>query len=110
MINKKEHFMEPQNQSSPLSSFEKVFVRLAPILIFVAAILLVITMSQLGKTKYAVKETAAYTRVSNCIVAKVANPPTTQVDVEQCYVQVEKDSDIPLERFDSQVHNESTKE
>lgn len=90
------------------SRVEKVFVRLAPILIAVAAVLMVVTIMQIDETKYQVKETAAYTRVSNCVVAKVANPPTTQDDVEKCYQQVEKDSQINLERFDFQVNNEDS--
>lgn len=89
------------------SKLEYVFVRLAPILIVVAAILLVITLSQLDKTKYLVKETAAYTRVSNCIVAKSGSSERTAESVESCYAQVEKDSGIPLERFDKQIHNEN---
>ena len=89
---------------------ESIFVKLAPILLFVAAIMLMVLIFQVNKTKYAVKETAAYTRVSNCVIAKVANPPTTQEDVEKCYTQVEKDSHIPLERFDFQTNNENPKD
>lgn len=91
-----------------IGKFERIFVNLAPILIAVAAVLLVVLMYQLDRTKYAVQETAAYTRVSNCMVAKVMTPPTTQEDVEKCYVQVEKDSNISLERFDYQINNENT--
>jgi len=87
------------------SRFEKMFVTLAPVLLGVAGVLLIITLFQLDETKYAVKETAAYTRVSNCIVSKGSNDRTSE-DVEKCYVQVEKDSGIPLERFDQQVNNE----
>jgi len=88
------------------SKFEKVFLALAPVLLVLAGVLLIVSLLKLDRTQYTVKETAAYTRVSNCIVAKVSNPDTTVIDVEQCYTQVEKDSGVPLERFDKQTHNE----
>lgn len=92
------------------SKFEKLFVTLAPVLLVVAAILLIITMFQLDETKYTVKETAAYTRVSNCIVAKNSGAVRAPDSVEKCYIQVEKDSDLKLERFDEQLNNENPRD
>lgn len=87
--------------------FETIFLKVAPLLIFIAAALLVFLIFQLGKTSKAVTETSAYTRVSNCILGKSANPPFTQEEIEKCYIQVEKDTGVQLERFDRQLRNEN---
>lgn len=95
------------NIGQAVSGVEKVFIKAAPWLIGLAAILLVLLIGSVNKTTDAVEETSAYTRVSNCVIAKVANPPTTQEDVELCYVQVEKNTDIQLERFDTQARGDN---
>lgn len=100
--------MEQDKSNYIMGRFERWFVRLVPFLLVAAAIMLLVTMTQVSKTKYAVKETAAYTRVTNCIVAKTAT--RTQDDIERCYIQVEKDSGIALERFDEQRNNENIKD
>lgn len=90
------------NSRQTMNSVEELFIKLAPWLIVVAAILLVVTIARIDNTSEAVKETSAYTRVSNCIVAKSAYLPIKERDIETCYVQVEQDTDIPLKRFDNE--------
>jgi len=80
---------------------------LTPWLIVIASVLFVVLMFQVVRTNLAVKETSAYTRVSNCIVAKSASMKFTQDEIERCYIQVEKDTHVHLERFDFQIHNEN---
>jgi len=82
--------------------FEKVFLKIAPIVIGVASLLIIVLMLQLNKTNKKVAETSAYTRVTNCIVSASAVPSFTQEEIERCYVQVEKNTHISLERFDEQ--------
>ncbi len=88
------------------TTVDNIFGKLVPLLICIAGIMLIFVILQLGQTSNSVAETAAYTRVSNCIVAKSANPDFTQDEIERCYVQVEKNTGISLERFDFQIHNE----
>lgn len=73
----------------------------------VATAVLVLLMISLSNTSRHVDETSAYTRVSNCIVAKLAGATIPQIEIEKCYVQVEKETGISLERFDMQTHNEN---
>lgn len=89
------------------SRLEKTFVNLAPWLIGIASVLLIILIYQISKTGSKVAETEAYTRVTNCIVAKSANPEFTQDEIERCYIQVEKNTGESLERFDFQTKGEN---
>lgn len=89
-----------------MNRIERMLSKIALPIIGVALVLLVIMLVRLNQTSRSVEETSAYTRVSNCIVAKVAEPPTVQDEVEQCYVQVEKDTGVTLQRFDEQTGNE----
>jgi len=84
-------------------TFESVLAKIGLYVLFVAAILVAVLFVKVGQTNKKVAETSAYTRVTDCIVGKVANPPTSQADVEKCYVQVEKATGISLERFDKQT-------
>lgn len=90
------------NKLPSLTRVEKIFIKIAPWLIALAAILLFITLAQLGKTSRAVEVTSAYTRVSNCILGKSAYLPLKERDIEKCYTQVEMTTDIELQRFDNQ--------
>jgi hypothetical protein len=96
-----------KNENNPASGFEGIFMKVAPWLIAVAAVVLIFTLFQVSKTGQSAQETSAYTRVSNCIVAKSANPEFTQDEIERCYVQVEKDTGVSLIRFDEQINNEN---
>lgn len=91
------------------SKIERAIVTLAPFLIGFASLLLVVLIIQLGKTSEQVSDTQAYTRVTNCVVSKVANPPTTQEAIELCYTQVEKDTGVHLQRFDTQERGDRTR-
>jgi hypothetical protein len=86
---------------------QRFFNTVMPYMIVLLALGIIYLTTRLAATTQEVKETAAYTRVSNCIVAKVANPPTTQDDIERCYVQVEKNTGKSLERIDEQVNGEN---
>lgn len=96
----------PLQEPAERSWFEKLFVGVAPYLIVIAGLLLLGVMLQLGKTNERVAETEAYTRVTNCIVAKSGTTTRNFEDVEECYVQVEKNTGRSLERFDEQTNNE----
>jgi len=82
---------------------QRFFLLVMPYMIVLLALGVIYLTTRLAATTEEVKETSAYTRVTNCIVSKVANPPTSQDDIELCYVQVEKNTDQSLERFDEQV-------
>jgi len=104
---KLQEFKDEVNQltqaSKPIPTRVDMFFRKAgPWIILVAAILLVFLIFQLGKTSEKVAETEAYTRVTNCIVSKVSSPPLAAQDVELCYVQVEKETGVSLQRFDQE--------
>lgn len=88
------------DQGKSQGSFENIFIKLAPVVMIVAAVILVALFVEQSRTTQVIDETGAYIRVSNCIDAKVASPPTTQEEVEKCYVQVEKQTGISLQRFD----------
>lgn len=86
-----------------LKTIPLVLAALAPYIIGIATALIIVAVIEMNQTQYTVKETAAYTRVSNCIVAKSGSKTSTPLGVETCYKQVEKDSHIPLERFDNEI-------
>jgi hypothetical protein len=90
------------------SGISKFFLNIAPWLIGIAGIMIVIGLYQENVTQYKVVETSAYTRVTNCIVAKNGYQQIKQLDVEKCYQQVEKESHIKLERFDTQTQTQPT--
>lgn len=77
-----------------------VLLKIAPALIAIAAVLTILGLFEQNQTVYSVKQTNAYTRVSNCILGKSAYTPVKQSDVEKCYQTVEKDAHIKLKRFD----------
>lgn len=85
------------------SNMQRYFLAVAMLIIGIAAALLFMTFTELGKTTDEVRRTSAYTRVTNCILGKSANPPMTQTEIEKCYAQVEKNTKIELERFDYQT-------
>lgn len=80
----------------------RFFLSIMPYMIVLLAIGIVFLTTRLAATTQEVKETSAYTRVSNCIVAKSANQELTQDGIERCYIQVEKNTGVSLERFDEQ--------
>lgn len=88
-----------------MNKFDKLLSKGALAVIVIALVMLVFLMIGLNKTSKSVQETSAYTRASNCIVAKLAHAPVTQEGIELCYIQVERSTDIPLERFDMQTIN-----
>lgn len=87
---------------------ETFFSKTALWFIMAAGLLLLILIFKIGKTATDVQVTSAYTRVSNCILAKNAIG-RTQAEIEDCYKQVEQDTGITLKRFDKQPV-EKTKE
>lgn len=91
-----------------MKTLARLLAILAPYIVGIAAAIMIIALVQFNQTQYVVKETSAYTRVSNCIVAKVAYTSVKQSDVEKCYQQVEKGSGIKLERFDTQTSTQPT--
>lgn len=72
------------------------------VVLAIAAIMTMYLIISINKTNYKVRETAAYTRATNCIAARLASDSISQKEIEDCYVQVEKNTDISLERFDRQ--------
>lgn len=103
---RRDRVMIQEDAKRVVSGIENVFIKAAPWLIGLAAILLVLLIGTVNKTTDAVKETSAYTRVSNCILGK-SGTPFTQEDIELCYVQVEKNTGIQLERFDTQARGDN---
>ena len=89
---------------------EKFLAVGAPYMVGIAFIIVIIASFELNRASERVRETEAYTRVSNCIVAKVASPPTDQEAVELCYAQVEKSTGLDLERFGYQVEGQNTRQ
>lgn len=75
-----------------------------PYVIVLLTVLIIFFTARLAANTEDVQETSAYTRVTNCIVAKGAS---TQAEKELCYVRVEKDTDKSLERFDEQTDGEN---
>lgn len=85
---------------------DNFFGRFALFILAIAAIMIAYLVIGINKTNYKVRETAAYTRASNCIVARLASDSIKQKEIEDCYVQVEKGSGISLERFDKQTNSD----
>lgn len=90
------------SQDSTPTYVDRFFAKVGPWIILLAAGLLVFLILQIDKTNAKVSETEAYTRATNCIVARGAQPGFTQAEVEQCYVEVEKKTGLSLQRFDEQ--------
>lgn len=76
----------------------KIFPTIALPIIAVAGVLLIVLM--LADTRGKNNENNAYIRVINCIVSYNASD-RTQEQIENCYVTVEHDLNIKLQRYDS---------
>lgn len=77
---------------------DKLMLRIAIPTIASAGILIVVALI-LG-TQNTSSENNAYLRVVNCIVSHNAKE-RQQVDIEECYVTVENELNIKLQRYDS---------
>ena len=77
---------------------DKIIPKIALPIIVIAALLLVFWSVNEGRRTS--EENNAYIRVINCIVSHNASV-RTQENIEGCYVNVEKDLDIHLKRYDS---------
>lgn len=77
---------------------EKLVQKIALPVIAAAAILLIFGM--VVSSQNTANENNAYIRVINCIVSQNIST-RTQDQIEQCYVTVERDLDIRLQRYDS---------
>lgn len=77
---------------------DKVMPKIALPIIAVAGVLLVTTL--LLSSKGTSEQNNAYIRVINCIVSYNASE-RTQVDIENCYLTVEHDLNVKLERYDN---------
>lgn len=93
----------PKTENHEASRVSKFMLYLSLLTLFLAAILIVFFSIVLTSASQKVAETAAYTRASNCISARLASDQISQKEIEDCYAQVEKDTDISLERFDKQT-------
>lgn len=81
-----------------MKTTDRVMSKIALPVIAVAAALLVLGI--IIDSKGTTNENNAYIRVINCIVSHNASD-RTQEDIENCYVTVERDLDIRLQRYDS---------
>lgn len=81
-----------------ITTSDKVIGKLALPVIALACGLLVLVF--VLTIKSSTKENNAYIRVINCVISIPART-RTQEDIEQCYVVVEKDLDVKLQRYDT---------
>lgn len=79
-------------------ALDKVMPTIALPVIVAAGLLLVILL--IASTRGTSEQNNAYIRVINCIVSYNASE-RTQDDIENCYVTVERDLDVRLQRYDS---------
>lgn len=77
---------------------DRVMSKVALPIIVLAAILLVTVL--ILSTKTQTSQNNGYIRVINCIISIPATE-RTQGDIESCYVQVEKQVGIKLQRYDT---------
>lgn len=77
---------------------DRVISKIAMPVIIAAGILLIawIVLDAKGTTT----ETNGYIRVINCVISVPAGT-RTQGDIETCYIKVEKELNIKLQRYDS---------
>lgn len=80
------------------NTLNKIIPKIAIPVMVVAALLIVFVVVD-GSRKTS-EENNAYIRVINCIVSYNASD-RTQADIEKCYLTVEHDLDIHLQRYDS---------
>ena len=80
------------------NTLNKIIPKIAIPVMIVAALLIVFVVVD-GSRKTS-EENNAYIRVINCIVSHNASG-RTQTDIERCYLTVEGDLDIRLQRYDS---------
>lgn len=78
-------------------ALDKILPKIALPVIAIAGIMLVFTM--ISVTQNTNNENNAYIRVINCIVTHNASERTQQ-DIENCYLTVERDLNIKLQRYD----------
>lgn len=79
-------------------TLDKIIPKIAIPIIVVAALLMVFVVVDGGRKTS--EEDNAYIRVINCIVSYNASD-RTQADIEKCYLTVEGDLGIHLQRYDS---------
>ncbi len=79
-------------------AIDKIIPKIALPVIAIAAVLLIVIMLQSSKDTG--EQNNAYIRVINCIVSYNAST-RTQEDIERCYVTVERDLNVKLQRYDS---------
>lgn len=80
------------------NTLNKIIPKIAIPVMIVAALLIVFVVVDGGRKTS--EENNAYIRVINCIVSHNASD-RTQADIEGCYLTVERDLDIHLQRYDS---------
>ena len=78
-------------------ALDKVMPKIALPIIVAAGVLILVLM--LASSKGTGEQNNAYIRVINCIVSHNASERTQQ-DIENCYVTVERDLNIRLQRYD----------
>lgn len=88
-----------------MSKAEKIIQKLALPLIVIAAVFIMLAFVFMTKSK--VDENNGYVRVINCIIVLHSEHDTQPVanDIENCYVQVEQQMHIKLQRYDTNVYN-----
>lgn len=79
-------------------AFDKLMPKIALPIIIAAAVLLIFAM--VTSSKSTGEQNNAYIRVINCIVSYNASE-RTQDDIETCYLTVERDLNVKLQRYDS---------
>lgn len=77
---------------------EKIIAKIAlPTIAIAAALIIVLFVASARATN---NESNAYIRVINCIISIPATE-RTQNDIENCYINVERDLDVELKRYDT---------
>lgn len=79
-------------------ALNKIIPKIAIPIMVLAALLIVFVVVDGGRRTS--EENNAYIRVINCIVSYNASG-RTQADIERCYLTVERDLNIHLQRYDS---------
>lgn len=85
-----------------MDKLDKIIEKIALPVICLAAVVLIVSL--IVSSKGTSEENNAYVRVINCIVSYPTDT-RTQDDIEKCYVTVEKDLNVKLQRYDnSKIH------
>lgn len=80
------------------AAIDKIMSKIAiPIIVFAGLLLVFMILARAQGTN---DQNNAYIRVINCIVSHNVNGRTRE-DIENCYIQVEKDLNTSLQRYDS---------